>query len=120
MVRGIFLIILLALSSLTMAQSREKSVPDDTGFPSSIQPASTKKYSEPKKPKKKSETKGTSYDARKEYDERMKKNLKERTKNFEKGETVDYSQPPYFGHKTPPKIRPIEKRKLCKVCGIKH
>lgn len=31
-----------------------------------------------------------------------------------------YSDPTYFGHKRPPKKRPVGKRKLCKECMIVH
>ncbi|UZR96072.1 hypothetical protein [Chondrinema litorale] len=31
-----------------------------------------------------------------------------------------YTDPLYFGHKKPPKKRPVGKQKYCKVCGIRH
>lgn len=31
-----------------------------------------------------------------------------------------YSDPSYFGHKRPPKKRPVGKRKFCKVCELVH
>jgi hypothetical protein len=31
-----------------------------------------------------------------------------------------YNDPTYFGHKRPPKKRPLGKRKFCKECGIRH
>ncbi len=31
-----------------------------------------------------------------------------------------YTDPLYFGHKKPPKKRPVGKQKLCKECGIRH
>ncbi|MEM1135993.1 MAG: hypothetical protein AAGI07_09145 [Bacteroidota bacterium] len=31
-----------------------------------------------------------------------------------------YTDHLYFGHKKPPKKRPVGKQKLCKECGIRH
>lgn len=31
-----------------------------------------------------------------------------------------YTDPLYFGHKKPPKKRPVGKQKYCKECGIRH
>src|SRR6478736_1087882 len=57
------------------------------------------------------------YDAREKFYARQERNKKNREKAYPK---KDYSQAPYFGHKRPPKIRPVGKRKLCKVCGMTH
>ncbi|MCS6969161.1 MAG: hypothetical protein RMJ44_10430 [Cytophagales bacterium] len=46
--------------------------------------------------------------------------LKERRKIAEEMKKPQYSNKMYFGHKRPPKKRPVHKRKFCKVCGIVH
>ena len=35
-------------------------------------------------------------------------------------EKPQYSDPTYFGHKKPPKKRPVGKKKFCKECGMSH
>ena len=55
-----------------------------------------------------------------EFDELMKSNIKKRAKIARKMEKPQYSDPSYFGHKKPPKKRPVGKRKMCKECGIVH
>lgn len=45
---------------------------------------------------------------------------KQRRREARLAEKPQYSDPTYFGHKKPPKRRPLGKRKLCKECLIKH
>jgi len=59
-------------------------------------------------------------DSVKEFDELMKSNVKKRAKIARKMQKPQYSDPSYFGHKRPPKKRPVGKRKMCKECGIVH
>lgn len=97
--------------------------PTDKNFPTTLQPVNPVKYYGPRKQKKKKSKKTVTYDARDEYYDRMENNWREREKRektLEMGGGTDYLKPPYFGHKKPPKIRPLEKRKYCKVCGIRH
>lgn len=56
----------------------------------------------------------------KEFDQLMKSNVKKRAKIARKMQKPQYSDPSYFGHKRPPKKRPLGKRKFCKECGIIH
>jgi hypothetical protein len=66
---------------------------------------------------------GTTFDAREKSYERLERNWKSREKKEKKlsrNPDKDYSVGPYFGHKRPPKIRPIGKRKVCKICGVTH
>lgn len=46
--------------------------------------------------------------------------LKERRRIAEEMKKPQYSNKMYFGHKRPPKKRPLHKRKFCKECGIVH
>ena len=55
-----------------------------------------------------------------EYHDRMKANAKAHKKAAKEMEKPQYSDPSYFGHKRPPKKRPVGKRKFCKECGIVH
>ena len=57
------------------------------------------------------------YDAREKFYARQERNKKSREKNYS---GADHSQAPYFGHKRIPEIRPVGKRKLCKICGMTH
>jgi len=104
------------------AQSKEETTPADKNFPTTLQPVNPVKYYGPRKAKKKSK-KTVTYDAQNEYYHRVENTWKEREKRektLERGEATDYMKPPYFGHKKPPKVRAIEKRKYCKICGIRH
>lgn len=55
-----------------------------------------------------------------EYEDRMKANAKAHKKAAKEMEKPQYSDQSYFGHKRPPKKRPLGKRKFCKECGIVH
>ena len=114
----------LVLSAVALdAGAQTKSAnPADKDFPTTLQPVNPVKYYGPRK-KKKNKKKSRTYDARDEYYQRVEQAWKEREKRERVTSLnggVDYMKPPYFGHKKPPKIRPIEKRKYCKICGIRH
>jgi len=55
-----------------------------------------------------------------EYEDRMKRNAKEKRKKAKEMEKPQYSDWTYFGHKRKPKKRPPEKMKYCEECGIRH
>lgn len=55
-----------------------------------------------------------------EFRKRIHKVYKQKAKEEKKLEKPRYSDPSYFGHKRPPKKRPVGKQKFCKVCKIKH
>jgi hypothetical protein len=117
----IILIFSAALIAEVQAQSKEPVNPADKNFPTTLQPVNPVKYYGPRKAKKKKKT--VTYDAQNEYYERIENTWREREKRektFERREATDYMKPPYFGHKKPPKIRPLEKRRYCKICGIRH
>jgi len=50
----------------------------------------------------------------------MEEVAKEKRKMQKEMEKPQYSNPTYFGHKKPPKKRPLHKRKFCDECGIVH
>ena len=62
----------------------------------------------------------TQEEGKKVYEDRMKQTAKDIKKNMKILERPQYSDKSYFGHKRPPKKRPLSRRKLCKVCGIVH
>lgn len=109
------------LAQKKKAQQKE-TPPSDKGFPNTLQQVNPAQHYEPKVSKKKKK-KGLTYDAQNQYYNRVENTWREREKrekSFERGDATDFMKPPYFGHKKPPKIRPIEKRKYCKICGIRH
>ena len=55
-----------------------------------------------------------------DFRERMKEVQKKKIKEEKLSRKPQYSNPLYFGHKKPPKKRPLSKRKLCKECNIVH
>ena len=112
----------ISIVALSQTQPKETANPADKDFPTTLQPVNPVKYYGPHKEKKR-KNKTVTYNARKEYQERMEDLLREqdkREKRFELGGGTDYMKPPYFGHKKAPKIRPIGKRRYCKICGIRH
>lgn len=117
-------LVAVAAALPTFAQSSKPGAQPAQGkdFPTTLQPVNPVKYYGPRKAKKKKKSKVT-YDAQDEYYQRVEQAWREREKR-ERQTTMsggtDYLKPPYFGHKKPPKIRPIEKRKYCKICGIRH
>jgi len=89
--------------------------------PSSLQPYYPEKKYEPKEKKGTKKTAGKiTYDAREQFYDRMEQVAKAHRKAEKELEKPQYSDPSYFGHKRPPKKRPPEKMKFCKVCGIRH
>jgi hypothetical protein len=123
MLMGLAITILAtSIATAVSAQTIEKTNPADKNFPTTLQSVNPVKYYGPRKEKKKK--KGTTtYNAKNEYYDRVETAWKEqekREKRFDRGEATDYMKPPYFGHKKAPKIRPIGKRKYCKICGIRH
>jgi hypothetical protein len=55
-----------------------------------------------------------------DYRMRMQAVAKRNARNERLARKPRYSDPSYFGHKRPPKKRPVGKRKLCKECMIVH
>ena len=96
----------------------ERSLPVPTSLDPNVQHTFEPRKEKGKKSKKSS--KGPSYDSEKDYYERKAALEKERRKNERMAEKPQYSDPTYFGHKRPPKRRPPNKMKFCKVCGIRH
>ena len=111
------------LATEVWAQSTDPVTPADKNFPTTLQSVNPAQYFEPRKKKKKKSKKLVTYDAKNDYYDRLEdvwRDREKREKSLERGEGTDIMKPPYFGHKKPPKIRAIEKRKYCKICGIRH
>ncbi len=121
MLRYFFTIILVMVVVTSIAQSKKKKAKkadtSSAGQPSSLAPYYPQKEYEPRK--KKSSGKVT-YDATKKFYDRREELAKQERKNEKELEKPANSNPLYFGHKRPPKKRPVHKMKYCKVCGIRH
>lgn len=112
--KGLFLAIVFVLTGVVVrAQSNNQSQP------TSLKPNLPTKVYAPKASKKK-KTKGPTYDAREKFYDRMEEVNKSRRKSEKAKLTPQYSDFQYFGHRKPPKKRPPEKMKYCKICGIRH
>jgi hypothetical protein len=109
-----FVALFWSIGSVVFAQTKKK---DQSTSVESILPQ--KEYA-PKKKKKKSKGSETTYDARNDFYDRQEALNKQRIKNEKSGDNPQYSDPQYFGHKRPPRKRPANKMKFCKVCGIRH
>ena len=119
MIRLLIILFIVAGLSHAFAQSskKKKNATTPTTQPSSVEPYYPKQTYEPKK--KKSSDKVT-YDARDRFYDRMDQVAKAHRKAEKEQAKPQYSDPTYFGHKRPPKRRPVDKMKYCKECGIRH
>jgi len=106
-------IVLVLAGVVAYAQSGNQSAPN------SLKPNLPTKVYAPKTEKRK-KTKGPTYDARDNFYDRMEEVNRNRRKNAKAKLTPQYTDFQYFGHRKPPKKRPPEKMKYCKICGIRH
>lgn len=84
-----------------------------SGDPDFVAP-SVKVRKEKKKPG------GVTYNAQKEYDDRMAARAKTYRYNERMLMKPQYANPAYFGHKRKPKRHAPGKIRYCKECGIRH
>jgi hypothetical protein len=108
---------------MAVGQSSENSQQQpstDKGKSTSLEPYYPKEKQVPKKAKKKSSSKGATYESEQQYYERMAKVFKEKEKAEKEMMKPQYSNPMYFGHKRPPKKHKRGKMKFCKECGLRH
>ncbi|HTF20742.1 MAG TPA: hypothetical protein VK658_21865 [Chryseolinea sp.] len=70
--------------------------------------------------KEKKKSRGITYNAQKEYDDRMASRAKTNRYNERMLMKPQYANPAYFGHKRKPKRHAPGKLKYCKECGIRH
>lgn len=124
-IRYSLLVMLVGLTTLAFGQGKKKK--QDEPAPTSQQPSSLSPNSTPQaqqltktKAKSKSPKLEVTYDAERKYYQRAKEVSKERVKAEKESQKPQYSDPMYFGHKKPPKKRPLGKQKFCKECGMKH
>jgi len=73
-----------------------------------------------KERKQKRKSGGVTYNAQKEYEERMSALAKTYRYNERMLMKPQYANPAYFGHKRKPKRHAPGKIKYCKECGIRH
>ena len=114
---------MLVIAGAALGQSKKKKKKSKEA-PSTEQPTSMNPYYpteeyEPKKKKKKSKGR-ISYEARVNFYKRMEDVAKAERKAEKESKKPENANPLYFGHKKPPKKRPPNKMKYCKVCGIRH
>jgi hypothetical protein len=114
--RGILTAFLCALVCVVSAQKQQKKKKAST----SVAPYYPSQVYSPKVSKKKKSSSPVTYDAREKYYERIEQINKKRKKDENAEIRPEYSDFQYFGHKKPPKKRPPEKMKYCKICGIRH
>ena len=114
MARAFFFILLMisTLSSIFAQNSRDV---DNSAETSSQNKKSVKVFKSEKNSFFKTQKEG-----KEEYEDRMKQVVKDKKKSVKILKKPQYSDKSYFGHKRPPKKRPLSKGKLCKVCGIVH
>lgn len=120
MIKYFLFIGVLWVASDSFAQSKKKKSKKEataSGQPTSLAPYYPQKDYEPKKKK---PSRKVTYNARDKFYDRMEDLAKQGRKNEKEMEKPQHADPMYFGHKRPPKKRPVHKMKYCKVCGIRH
>ncbi|MGB3467596.1 MAG: hypothetical protein WBA74_20080 [Cyclobacteriaceae bacterium] len=110
---------------LSVICSSESSAQTTRSVEQILEQRSSKQASSKKKKKfslfkKKKATAKTDAVLREEYAKRLKSNAKKSRKEARLARKPQYSDPSYFGHKKPPKKRPVGKKKFCKECHIVH
>ena len=63
---------------------------------------------------------GPTYNAQKEFEDRMEARAKTYRKNEKMLMRRQFNDPSYFGHKHKPKKHSAAKMRYCKQCGIRH
>jgi hypothetical protein len=71
-------------------------------------------------PRKTKKSNGPTYNAEREFQDRMDARAKTNRYNEKMLMKPQYSDPSYFGHKHKPKRHSAKKMKFCKECGIRH
>lgn len=120
---SIIILLVTGAFSLAAAQSRSESsrenVPQAFDRGATYETETSKK--EQKRRKKSKYSLAGEYDRKvEEYHKRMEANIRKNNKIAKEMEKPQYSDPTYFGHKKPPKKRPVGKKKFCKECGMSH
>ena len=110
--------VLIMVGSYAQSRKERKAEAQQQG-PTSLDPLPREREL-PKHTRKRIESKGPTYNAEKDYYERVEAFVKTQRKNEKMLMRPQYSDPSYFGHKRPPKKRPPHKMKFCKECGISH
>jgi hypothetical protein len=118
---AIALFMFVMFAGVARSQSGEQNAGEKKqGNANSLEPYYPKEKQVPKKAKKKSSSRGATYESEQQYYDRMAKVFKEKEKAEKEMQKPQYSNPMYFGHKRPPKKRKPGKMKFCKECGLKH
>ena len=118
--------IVIAFSSFSQSRKERKAAEksSDVSQPTTLDPGAEPAMPAVKQSKKalrkKSKSSGVTYNSQKEFEQRMDARAKTYRKNEKNMSTPQYVDPTYFGHKRPPKKRPPNKMKYCKVCGLRH
>ena len=113
------MLVLAVATSYSQSRKQRRGEAAEQG-PNSLDPLPKVDRHVPRQARKRAESKGPTYNAEREYYERVEAFAKTRRKNEKMLMTPQYSDPSYFGHKRPPKRRPPHKMKYCKECGIRH
>lgn len=121
MVRCLIILILMGIAIVSRGQT---SISPESDAPNSRKPGSSSAAFGSKRTSKKVSThKYLKKSAEGQIDE-YRKRVRNASKQYRKEQKLmtkpKYSNPLYYGHNRPPKIRKVGKRKFCKTCEIVH
>ena len=115
----LFLVTIVSYGQSNKKKRKNKSSKAPVEQPSALNPGESEKVYAPKKASGKP-SKGATYNAERDFYERMEELEKSKRKNEKLAMKPQYSDPMYFGHKKPPKKHKPGKMKYCKECGLRH
>jgi hypothetical protein len=120
-----FVLTLITCTSYAQLTGKEKRAArkgNSTDQPTTLNPGSSNAptMSQRHAGKKEKNSKGPTYNAQKEFEDRMQARAKTYRKNEKMLMRRQFNDPSYFGHKHKPKKHSASKMKYCKECGIRH
>jgi len=109
-------------AQLTGKEKRAARKGDSPSQPTTLNPGNTEEpaFKPNHSGKRSKKSNGPTYNAQKEFEDRMQARAKTYRKNEKMLMRPQFSDPSYFGHKHKPKKHSANKMKYCKECGIRH
>ncbi len=119
---SIVLVVMTLTSYAQLTRKEKKAARKGTPVnqPTTLDPGSEDFVAPKESHRKVKKSHGPTYNAQKEFEQRMAARAKTYRKNEKNLMRPQYANPAYFGHKRLPKKRSANKMKFCKQCGIRH
>ncbi len=120
----VFLLTFVTCTTYAQLTGKEKKAArkgESINEPTTLSPGNTEPNFSPRHSGKKlKKSNGPTYNAQKEFEDRMEARAKTYRKNEKMLMKRQFNDPSYFGHKHKPKKHSADKMRYCKECGIRH